>query len=203
MESVTIDPPDVDLASVPTPDGRSRYARMGHDDASVTATLYGNWKCPYTQEFALNLLPEVVDRFVRPGDLAIEYRSLAYLSGDPFLGADAPRASRAGLAVWDIDPQAFWSYFAHVFANQPQERYEWAQPSLLLRFAEAAGVRNRSQLRRSIETGAYAGPVQTTTQAAADRDITTVPRLVVDGTITAPTVDFQSTLSQIEQAIRS
>lgn len=198
--SVSIDQPDIDLASVPVPDTQTPYAQMGSGDATMTATVYGNWKCPYTQEFVLQLLPKLVDRFVTPGDVRLEFRSVAYMDGEPFLGPDAPRASRAGLAVWDVDPQSYWSFLAHVFANQPQERREWAQRSLLVRFAEASGVTGIPQVRGSITNGAYAGPVQTTAWEAADLGITSVPRLVAGGTVTAPTVDFQATLEQLSQA---
>lgn len=200
--SVTIDAPDVSFSTVPLPDDRSGYARMGAPDASATATLYGNWKCPYTQEFVLNQLPTVVDEFVATGDLALEFRALAYQSGEPFLGPDAPRAARAGLAVWDLDPKSYWSYFAHVFANQPQERHEWAQPSLLLRFAEASGVQGRAQLSRSIRAGTYGGMVHSTTRAAAKLGITTVPRIVADGRVTAPTIDFEKTRAQLRSAVQ-
>lgn len=200
-ESVTIESPDISLADVPLPEERTQYARMGAPDASATATVYGNWKCPYTREFVLNQLPEVADRFVRPGDLTLEFRALAYQSGEPFLGSDAPRAARAGLSVWDVDPESYWSYFAHVFANQPQERREWAEPSLLVRFAEESGVNGTQQVQQSIRSNAYAGPVQSTTGAASELGIATVPRVFADEAITAPTVDFESTLSQLESAI--
>lgn len=200
-ESVTIQSPDISLSDVPLPEERTQYARMGTSDATATATVYGNWKCPYTQEFVLNQLPDVVDRFVRSGDLALEFRALSYQSGEPFLGPDAPRAARAGLSVWDVDPESYWSYFAHVFANQPQERHEWAQPSLLVRFAEKSGVNGTQQVEQSIRSNAYAGPVQSTTGAASDLGIATVPRIFANEEITAPTVDFESTLSQLESAV--
>lgn len=203
VSSVSIEPPDVSFAGVTVPDERTRYPRLGRADAPTIAILYGNWKCPHTQEFVLNQLPTLVDRFVEAGDLAIEHRSVAYRSGEPFLGPDAPRAARAGRAVWDLDPQSYWSYLAYVFANQPQERHEWAQPALLLEFAEASGVSATAELRRRLRTGAYAGPVRATAAAAARRGVTSVPRIVVDGTVTAPTVDPEATLAQLDSAVRS
>lgn len=205
VESVTIDPADISLSSVPVPAGQngsqSRYARMGREGASTVATLFGNWKCPYTQEFVLNDFPEVVDQFVRTGDLAIEFRSLAYLNDEPFLGPDAPRAAQAGLAVWELDPEAYWSYFGLVFSNQPQERHPWAKPSLLERFAESSDVSQTDELVRRVENGRYADAVEETTDVAVDQGVTTVPRIAVDGSLSAPTVDFEKTLSQLESAV--
>lgn len=199
-ESVTIDEPDISLSDVPLPDENTRYARMGQPNAETTATIFGSWKCPYTQDFVLNQLPQIVDDFVRSGDLQLEYRAVAYLNGEPFLGADAPRSSRAGLAVWDVDRESYWSYFAYVFANQPQERYEWGQPSLLRRLAEESGVDQPGQIESVANSDAFSNTVRATTGVADDAGISTVPRVMTDDRITAPTVDFEETLSQLERA---
>lgn len=203
-ESVRIEAPELSLADVSIPGTDSRYARLGSEDAPVTATLYGNWKCPYTQAFVLTQLPEYVERYVRPGSLALEFRSVAYMDGDPFLGPDAPRAARSGLAVWDVDPDSYWQYFAYVFANQPQERHEWAQVDLLARFAEAAGVRGVDRIARSVRTGVYGGEVDATASAAAGRGVTTVPRLVLDGRgdVLAPTLSPEAVRAAVDARIR-
>lgn len=198
-ESVTIDSPDVSLSDVPLPEEDTRYARMGGPDADAVATIYGNWKCPYTRDFVLTQLPEVVDSFVTSGQLQLEFRSLAYQDDEPFLGPDAPRSSRGGLAVWDVDPESYWSYFAYVFSNQPQERREWGQPSLLRRFAEESGVDQPDRIEGAVTSDAYADPVQATVQAALDAGVGSVPRIVTDQDVTAPTIDFEETLSQLER----
>lgn len=181
---------------LPADPGAHRYAVMGDPDSSPTATVYGNWKCPYTASFVVDQLPTLVDRFTRPGDVAIEFRSLAYLGGDPFLGEDAPRASRAGLAVWNVAPDAYWSYLGTVFANQPPERRSWAQVELLERFASEAGVDRVGAVSQLTTTDRFAPAVQKTVDRAQRRAIATVPRVVTEDRITAPTVDFEATRRQ-------
>lgn len=199
IEDVTIEAPAESFSSVPTPTEETTYATMGSDDVA-TATLFGNWKCPYTRDFVLEQLPEIVDEYVRPGDLRIKFRSLAYLGNEPFLGPDAPRAARAGLAIWESDPDAFWRYFMYVFENQPHERHAWAQPELLVRFAEAADVADPGGIRRAITGGEFSDPVEQTVEAAVEAGIGTVPRIEVDGEVTAPTVNPERTRAQLDEA---
>lgn len=200
--SLDLEPPDVSFADVPIPEAPEEhdYATMGRSDATATATVFGNWKCPYTRAFVLEHLPDVVDRYVRPGDLVVEFRALAYRSDEPFLGPDAPRAARAGLGVWDVDPGSYWSYFGYVFGNQPPEADEWATTEHLSSFADAAGVEDTDALRRSIQGDEHASAVRSTTTAAAGLDVFTVPRVAVDGEVTAPTVDPESTREQLDGA---
>ena len=197
---VTISPPAMSLQPVTVPDGE-QYPTMG--TAGETVTLYGNWKCPYTREFVRGQLPGLVEDFVRPGDVSLQFRSVAYRSGDPFLGADAPRSTRAGLAVWETDPEAFWTYFTYVFANQPQERYQWGTPELLTRFAGTAGVDDPGAVRTAATGAAYESRLRQTVESATRRDIWSVPRVASDGQVTAPTRDAASTREQLERAADS
>ncbi|WP_135823762.1 DsbA family protein [Halorussus ruber] len=198
---VTIEKPAVKLPKslVPSDPGRYDYARLGSADADATAVLYGNWKCPYTQEFVLQMLGDVVEEFVKPGDVALEFRALSYLDGEPFLGPDAPRAARAGLEVWNSSPRKYWQYFSSVFTNQPPEKYDWATPDRLSRFAKSAGVKSGA-VENALLTGAHRERVRATTKAAAEQGIATVPRVVTDAAITAPTVDFAATKRQLRRA---
>lgn len=195
-----ISEPQFDLPSQPVPEAKPepRYPTLG--TADTTLTIYGNWKCPYTQEFVRQQLGDLVDEFVVTGDVSIEYRNVAYMDGDTYLGADAPRAAEAGLAVWNIDPASFWTYFAHVFANQPQERFEWATTENLTRFAERAGVEGVEQIEQTLRSRTYTQSVHQSADTASEMGITTVPRIVFDGQVTAPTVQPEATREQFERA---
>lgn len=193
------------LMDAPVEETDSTYAVMGSSDASAKITLYGNWKCPYTQEFVVGgFLDEIVREYVTPGDVQIEYRALAFLGGEPFLGEDAPLSAQAGLAAWDADPENYWTYFAYVFKNQPQERFDWGTKEQMKVFAEEAGISDTAALTTAIEQDAYLADVEATTEAAGEVNVSTVPRLVFeDGTMVRPTVDAEKTRAEIEAAVEN
>jgi protein-disulfide isomerase len=169
---------DVPLPS--TPDAH-QYAIMGSTESAPVVTYFGNWKCPYCAQFSTGFFRNLVSEYVRPGKIAIEYRNLTYLGGEPFLGPDAPAAARAGLAVWANEPGAYWAFHDHVFANQPPERRAWATADRLASFAEAAGVSDPGVIRTAIRNRRYESALRDTTRAAQASGVTGTPTLVADG----------------------
>lgn len=202
-DSVTITEPTIfdDRLPLPADPSTHQYAVMGTPGTSPTATIYGNWKCPYTQEFVRTTLPNLVEDYVQTGDVAIEFRSVAYRDDDPFLGPDAPRATRAGLAAWRIDPQTYWQYFAYVFGNQPAESVAWAQPDILTRFAARADVDPVTRFERRFERGTDSDLVQATARDFARLDAAGVPRVVTADAVTAPTVNEDATRDQFRRLL--
>lgn len=196
--------PDGPVVGARTPPNPSNYpyATMGAGNAPVNVEFFGSWKCPFTREFVRQRFGDIVERYVQPGDVQITFRALAYQNGEPFLGQDAPRATRAGLAVWNADPQSFWEYFATVFASQPPERAAWATEEQLVAFVEAAGVDGVERVRSEIASNERSSRVRATTSAAADRGIDTIPRLVIDGEVYAPNLEWEAVLDALDDAVR-
>lgn len=199
-EPITIEEPSFGISSATIPDqtADTRYPVMGTADETVT--LWGNWKCPYTREFVAGQMETLVDEFVETGDVTLEYRAVAYENGEPSLGPDTPRATQAGLAVWDINPEAYWSYFSYVFENQPSEDAPWATMDALVRFARAADVTGVDQVRQATREKSYSRAVQATAERAPEVGVTTFPRVVYGDSVTAPTRNPEATRRQFEQA---
>lgn len=168
---------------IPSSPGDYRYAVAGTGDATASITYFGNWKCPYCARFSSGFFSTLVEEYVEPGDLRIEFRNLAYFNGEPFLGADSPDAGRAGLAVWNDDPDSYWAFHHHVFGNQPPEGDNWATASRLTTMAEEAGVSDPAVVREAIEEGQYQDALDATASAATDAGINGVPALLIDGEV--------------------
>lgn len=185
-------------APVPSDPSSYTYATAGPADRP-TVTYYGNWKCPYCADFSTSFLNDIVADYVAQGDINLRFRALAYINGEPFLGADAPRAARAGLAVWNMNPKTYWRYHEYVFAEQPSERERWATTDKLVSFAERAGVTETKQIRTKLQNQVYEAPVRKTSQAATDAGISGTPALLIDGETVNPLSDQQRTRNLIEQ----
>jgi len=192
------------VASAPVPDAPDgyTYATMGSATAPVEAVYFGNWKCPYCADFSTGFLSDIVTDYVEPGDVALTYRALAYIGGDPFLGADAPRAARAGLAVWNIDPSGYWRFHEYVMANQPPEGREWATVDTLTEMAEKAGVSDPDAVRSALEDGEYASQVRATSERAAALGIEGTPALVVGDRGVNP-LQTEETRALLDDAVES
>jgi protein-disulfide isomerase len=199
-------PPPGAVTGAPIPDDPSSadYATAGTGSDPVI-TYFGNWKCPFCANFATGeadqaVLPlgTIVADYVEPGDVSLRYRGLAYGSdGQPFLGSDAPRATRAGLAVWTVDPGSYWNYHEHVMANQPPEGETWATTDRMVSFAEDAGVSPTADVRAAIESGQFEERVRATTEAASAAGVSGTPTLVIDGETHSP-FDPESTRQALD-----
>lgn len=196
-KSVNNDNP-VASASIPEVSSKYTYATMG-DGTRPTVTYYGNWKCPYCAEFSTGFLKDIVTDYVKPGKINLRYRALAYINGQPFLGPDAPRAARAGLAVWNVDPDTYWKYHEYVMANQPPEQKQWATVKKLVSFAKQAGVSQTETIRKKLATNAYESAIRATSEAATEVGVSGTPMLVIGGKTVNPLANKKKTRSLIEQ----
>lgn len=56
---------------------------LGSATAPVTLVYFGDLECPFCRDFTLEDLPSVIERWVRPGDLRIEYHALETATREP------------------------------------------------------------------------------------------------------------------------
>lgn len=200
-QSFEVDDPSlgIDVASVPDDAGSRTYPTLGSADASDEVVFYGGWKCPYTRDFVTNLLPTIVQRFVVPNDLQIVFQPVVYENGEPFHGFDEVRVARAGFAIWEHDPEAFWTFFEYFYANQVTQT-GWYSPERVLKVARAANATDETPLRKAMESKRYANRITATMKRVRSIPILAVPRLVLDGEVYAPTVREDKTMQALAEA---
>jgi protein-disulfide isomerase len=196
--------PSSPVVSAPLPGTPSEYtyAAMGDGDAPVTATYFGNWKCPFCADFSTGGLGELVTDYVETGDVVLRYRALAYVGDQAFLGPDAPRAARAGLAVWNVEPETYWAFHEYVMANQPPESKEWATTDTLVTMAGDAGVSDPEAVRDALENDDYQQPVSRTTTAAENAGVEGTPALVVGDRVVNP-LETEAARELLDDALAS
>lgn len=193
---------------VPIPDNTSMmYPTMGTDADNPTATIYGNFKCPFTQEFVWGNLQDIIEDYVKPGKLNIRFRQVAYEPdpGNPthgqagtFISPSDPRIGAASLAVWEVDPESYWSYFFTMFSELVSGTV--TSDDLAARMKKA-GVGDRDEITARIEEERYSDLVKRSTEVARDLSVPSTPRFEMAEQITNPRHEVSDILNWVDSNI--
>ena len=100
---------------------------LGDPDAPATLIEFADLQCPFCAEYALDTLPDVIDRYVRPGRVRLELRLLAFLGPDSVRGRQWAHAA----ALQD----RMWNYSELFYRNQGPENSGYATDAFLRRLA--------------------------------------------------------------------
>ncbi|WP_440992018.1 hypothetical protein [Haloarchaeobius baliensis] len=169
--------------------GSMSYGTMGTDADNPTLTVYGNFKCPYTRDFLARHVETLRSSFVDEGLLNVRYRDVPYEPwnpGEPYILDDGPSGlvSQYGLGVWDVEPENYWSFVEYLLANR--DGLDWTSSDALTGLLQDAGIRNWGKVSVYVDEGYYEAPMQESVAAAADLDVTYLPRLELAGDSTGP-----------------
>jgi protein-disulfide isomerase len=113
---------EIDFSGIP-----QQGAVLGSPDAKVTLIEYADVQCPGCRVYALDLLPTVVDEYVRPGKVKAEFR------GYPFLGDDSLKGERFLLAA--AEQNKMWELMDAFYRNQGVENSGWLTDDLIRQLA--------------------------------------------------------------------
>ena len=103
---------------------------IGAPDAPVTLVEFADLQCPFCAQWATDAFPDLVEEYVRPGKLRIEFRGLT------FIGPDSEKALRAALSAGEQDK--LWQTVELLYQNQGGENTGWVSDELLDAVATSA-----------------------------------------------------------------
>lgn len=90
---------------------------LGSPDATVTLLQYEDLQCPVCRQYTEDVFPTIIDEYVKPGKVKIDFRGLA------FLGEDSVKALRVALAA--ANQNKLWDVVEAFYRNQGQENTGW------------------------------------------------------------------------------
>ena len=109
-----------------------RGNELGRPDAPVTMTEFADLQCPFCGQYGREVLPTVIERYVRPGKIKLVFQNLAFLGEDSLEAATMTAAAgRQGKLFQFVDL---------VYRNQGAENTGWVDDAYLTRIARAAGL---------------------------------------------------------------
>lgn len=114
--------PVVDLSGIP-----QAGSVLGSPSAKVTLIEYADPQCPACRIYSESLFPTVVNEYVRPGEVAAEFR------GFPFIGGDSVKGYRYLLAAGEQGK--LWNLTEALYRNQGAENSGWVTEDLIRRLA--------------------------------------------------------------------
>lgn len=144
---------------------------LGEPSAPVTLVEYVDLQCPYCQQFETQVMPNVIERYVRSGKVKVEVRILA------FIGPDSQRGQSAAIAA--AEQAREFNFVQLLYDNQAGENSGWLSDEMVTSAARSIPGLDVDKLL----SGAGAPGVKTTaqryvTQATADK-VTGTPTLLV------------------------
>jgi protein-disulfide isomerase len=147
---------------------------LGEPSAPVTMVEYVDLQCPYCQQFETQVMPNVIERFVRTGKLKVELRILA------FIGPDSQRGQAAAIAAAKQGRE--FNFVQLLYGTQAGENSGWLSDEMVTSAANSIpGLDTQQLLSDAGASGIKTTAQQYVTQATADK-VSGTPTLLVGHT---------------------
>ena len=144
--------------------------QLGSRGARVTLAEFADLQCPFCGEYGREVLPTIVERYVRTGKLRLVFRNLA------FIGEDSEEAALMAAAA--ARQGKLYQFVDLVYRNQGAENTDWVDDDYLRRIARAAGL-DVERAMREREDPELRTQLDGAKRAAEDAGIDSTPAFLV------------------------
>ena len=103
--------------------------KLGKDDAPVKLVSYEDFQCPFCLQYTANQEGELIEKYVKTGEVQLEFRNLT------ILGQESVRAAIAGQCA--ADQNKFWEYQNKLFRVQAEAGQFKAEKKDVGRFTDS------------------------------------------------------------------
>ncbi|HEY7256708.1 MAG TPA: thioredoxin domain-containing protein [Solirubrobacterales bacterium] len=163
-----IDEVETDLANIP-----QHRLTLGLSTAKVKLVEFGDLQCPICREFAVNVLPELIENKVRTGEARLEFRNY------PILGPESVTAAPAAIAAGEQNRG--WDFIELFYKNQGTENTGYVSEEFLTSIAKGAKVPDIPRWNRDREGARAKAEVKHTTAEAEQLGFGGTPSFAVEG----------------------
>jgi len=150
---------------------------LGSPTAPVTMQYFGDLECPICKQFSDGALKPLIEKYVRPGKLKIEYRNLETATREP----ETFRTQQiAALAAGK--QQKGWYYIELFYKEQQQEGTGYVTEKYLQQLAEQVPGLNLATWTADRGNGEFTNAITTDAQAANNAGFTGTPSFLIGKT---------------------
>jgi len=166
---------------------------LGESDAPVTLYLYEDFQCPFCGQFDREMFPDLVDDYVRDGQVKVVAETMA------FLGSDSVTAARAALAAGEQN--RYWPYHTLLFENQGGENSGYVTDEFLRNLAEQTPGLDVAKWEEERAGDSFIKELGVVQSKAQSQGVNSTPTLVFEGPDGQAKIDNLTDYDQISAAI--
>jgi protein-disulfide isomerase len=183
--------------SVRTPtDIPSNGRTLGKPDAPVTLDVWEDYQCPPCGEVAANVMPKIIETYVRPGKVKIVAHY--YIVIDALKGGHESEDA-ANVALCAADQSKYWVVQDWIFANQGAEASGAFSPARLQEIGRVAGL-DMNTFEACVQQGTHLDVVRAETASAKAGAVHSVPAVLVNGQEITPR-DYDTIAAAIDKLL--
>jgi protein-disulfide isomerase len=147
---------------------------LGKPSAPVRMVIYIDLQCPLCQQFELQSMPTIVDKYVRPGKVQVEVKPWA------FIGPDSARGQAAMFAA--AKQNKAFNFAQILYINQGTENTNWLTDNMVAQAAESIPGLNVLNLLSERKSGAVSNEATAVAAAAKADKVSGTPTVYVGKT---------------------
>jgi protein-disulfide isomerase len=167
---------------------------LGLPEATVTLIEYADLQCPACRAYAERYVPGLVDQYVRPDRIRMEFRGIA------FIGADSETALRYVLAAGLQDH--LWELQEAMYRNQGAENSGWVTEELVRDLAADIDGLDADRMIADAESAEVEAMMAETAQQAQEDEVGGTPTLLIQvGDGQPATLDSGLSYTELTQAL--
>jgi protein-disulfide isomerase len=151
---------------------------VGDKDAPVTFVIYSDYRCLFCQQFHHETYPQIVDDFVRDGQVKVEFRDFPSLGGPDLRAEDNTSARAAEAAMCAGEQDSYIEYHERLFNNFSADGSTYTADRLQ-GYAEDVGL-DRDAFDACLADDRYIPALQTALDEGREQGITGTPMFLID-----------------------
>jgi protein-disulfide isomerase len=160
---------------------------LGKKDAPVKIVEFADFKCPACKQFDQTILPQLKKDFVDNGTVQLYFINYPIISPE----ADSRTAAMAGEAVYRQNPEEFWKFYESVYAQQGDERTNWATSDYLVQIAKQSNLKvDYEKLKKDIDDNTFAQDVKDDEAIVRKLGVNSTPTIYINGKVISDSNTF-------------
>lgn len=154
-------------------------ARLGNPDAPVTMVIYADFQCPYCRIFAADTQQKIIDDFVRPGTVRLEFREMPILGGPDLASKDNESSMASQAALCAAEQSDYLGFHDKLFGNQQGENRGNFSEKRLKQFAKELGL-DTDAFGTCLDSGRYIPALEQSKAEGQAQGISATPMFIIE-----------------------